>query len=85
MLVPIMPTVALLGFAGFAVNYGIRKQWQNAVICLLCGLLAFSFISQFTKKPKGDSKDKERITTLENRVRVLEENIQKLQATDVKK
>lgn len=72
MLAPIIPTVALVGFAGFAANYSIRKQWQNAAICLLCGLPAYFLVSQFTRKPEAVTKDQERITTLENRVNALE-------------
>ena len=79
MLVPIIPTVALVGFAGFAIKHGVQKQWQNAIICLLCGLLAFSLISQLTKKPKNLKTDQERITALEQRINVLERKTRELE------
>ena len=79
MYIPILPTVAIVGFAGLAAKYSLRKQWQNAVICLLCGLMAFLVIQGLTSNPAGLDEDRARITALEQKVLTLEGQLQRLQ------
>ena len=79
MLIPVLPTVALVGFAAVAARYGLRKQWQNAMICLLCGIMAFLLIQSMTKRPPSLDQERRRITALEQKVSALEVQLQRLQ------
>ena len=85
MLIPIVPTAAFLGFAGFAGMYGLRKQWKNAVICLLCGAMAFLLLYPSAGTSHELDRERARITALEQRVRTLEEQLQRIQAPSDKK
>lgn len=79
MIIPVIPTVALAGFAATAVRYGVRKQWLNAVICLLCGFVAFLVIQSLTSKSPTLTQERQRITVLEAKVSALEAQMQQLQ------
>ncbi len=79
MLIPVIPTAALVGFAAVATRYGLRKQWQNAVICLLCGILAFFVIHHLTSSSPNLDQERRRITALEQKASALEVQLQRLQ------
>ena len=78
MFIPIIPTTALVGFAAVAARFGLRQQWQNAVICLLCGGMAFLFIHRLTSRPPSIEKERRRIDALEKKVPTLEVQMQNL-------
>jgi hypothetical protein len=79
MLIPVIPTVALVGFAAVATRYGLRKQWQNAIICLLCGITAFLVIHHLTSSSPNRDQEFRRIAALEQKVSALEVQVQRLQ------
>lgn len=79
MIIPVIPTVALAGFAATAVRYGVRKQWLNAIVCLLCGFVAFLVIQSLNSKSPTLAQERQRITALEARMSAIEAHMQKLQ------
>ena len=79
MLVPVIPTIALVGFTAVAARYGLRRQWQNAVICLLCGVVAFLASERLNTNPPGLDQERRRIDALEHRASTLEARLQRMQ------
>lgn len=78
MIIPVIPPVALAGFAVTAVRYGVRKQWLNAIVCLLCGFAAFLVIQSLTSKSPTLAQERQRITILEAKVSAIEAHMQQL-------
>ena len=82
MYIPVIPTAALAGFAAVAARYGLRKQWQNAAICLLSGFMAFLVIQGLTSSSPNLDQERRRINALERKVSTLENQLQRLQQPD---